>query len=74
MSETVDSAQPAIICSNITIETLEQGVKYVQNSQCRRSIYLLNVNNRNNRTRRETCSKFTMPSFYLPSQSQQQKH
>ena len=24
------STQPAIICSNLTIETLEQGVKYVQ--------------------------------------------
>ena len=23
--------QPAIICSKLTIETLEQGVKYVQN-------------------------------------------
>ena len=24
------SSQPAITCSNLTIETLEQGVKYVQ--------------------------------------------
>ena len=24
-------AQPAFICSKLTIETLEQGVKYVQN-------------------------------------------
>ena len=25
------TAQPAITCSKLTIETLEQGVKYVQN-------------------------------------------
>ena len=25
-----DTAQPAFICSKVTIETLEQGVKYVQ--------------------------------------------
>ena len=25
--------QPAIICSKLTIETLEQGVEYVQSSQ-----------------------------------------
>ena len=25
-----DYTQPAITCSNLTIETLEQGVKYVQ--------------------------------------------
>ena len=26
----IKSSQPAIICSKLTIETLEQGVKYVQ--------------------------------------------
>ena len=26
----VDPSQPAITCSKLTIETLEQGVKYVQ--------------------------------------------
>ena len=25
-----DTSQPAFICSKLTIETLEQGVKYVQ--------------------------------------------
>ena len=28
--ETKDTPQPAIACSKLTIETLEQGVKYVQ--------------------------------------------
>ena len=28
----LQSSQPAFTCSNSTIETLEQGVKYVQNS------------------------------------------
>ena len=27
------NTQPTIICSKLTIETLEQGMKYVQNSQ-----------------------------------------
>ena len=26
----IDASQPAITCSKLTIETLEQGVKYVQ--------------------------------------------
>ena len=26
----LDTSQPAIACSKLTIETLEQGVKYVQ--------------------------------------------
>ena len=30
MLEFVPTAQPAITCSKLTIETLEQGVKYVQ--------------------------------------------
>ena len=29
-SRSVDITQPAIACSKLTIETLEQGVKYVQ--------------------------------------------
>ena len=28
----LDSTQPAFTCSKLTIETLEQGVKYVQSS------------------------------------------
>ena len=30
MSAAVDCSQPAFTCSKLTIETLEQGVKYVQ--------------------------------------------
>ena len=40
------TAQPAITCSKLTIETLEQGVKYVQSlklRQCRRSgVFIIN--------------------------------
>ena len=32
-SERVAQSQPAISCSKVTIETLEQGVKYVQSEQ-----------------------------------------
>ena len=30
MMKTIDLTQPAFTCSKLTIETLEQGVKYVQ--------------------------------------------
>ena len=30
MSEIIKSAQPGFTCSKLTIETLEQGVKYAQ--------------------------------------------
>ena len=31
--EEVDTTQPAFTCSNLTIETLEQDVRYVQSKQ-----------------------------------------
>ena len=33
-------SQPAITCSKLTIETLEQGVKYVQ--WCRSGVFIVN--------------------------------
>ena len=35
-----DASQPEITCSKLTIETLEQGVKYVQS--CRSGIFIVN--------------------------------
>ena len=33
MTKTNEKSQQAFTCSKLTIETLEQGVKYVQNEQ-----------------------------------------
>ena len=35
MTKTNEKSQQAFTCSKLTIETLEQGVKYVQNEQWR---------------------------------------
>ena len=35
-------AQPAITCSKLTIETLEQGVKYVQSQWRRSGVFIVN--------------------------------
>ena len=40
------ATQPAFNCSNLTIETLEEGVKYVQ-SWCRSSVSIVNPENVN---------------------------
>ena len=53
--------------SKSTTEAIEQSVKYVQRSQCRRSIYLFKVNNKNMTTRSEICSKLTIK---IPEQRQ----
>ena len=36
-------AQPAITCSKLTIETLEQGVKYVQSQWRRSGVFIVNL-------------------------------
>ena len=36
------TTQPAIICSKLTMETPEQGVKYVQSYCCRSGVVIVN--------------------------------